>query len=187
MTPTRRSPGLWGTLQLVAGPGSGLRGGGGTPLESLPSALLGPERGHGAPEVAERAGVGWAPFPAHCAQIGWTWAALMHAPRGHPERRIAGALAEGWLGTGQLEGPAVPHAGAWVLGRIVPHAPPLPVQTQHLGWNQAHGDHLDATLGLGLCRMFWHLAEASVGGEVVGDGVLPALLVLPEKGDVAWT
>lgn len=131
--------------------------------------------------------MGWAPPPAHCAQIGWTWDAPWHGPRGRPARLIAGALAERWLGTGQLEGPPVPHAWAWVLGRISPHVPALPAPAQRLGWDQAHRDHPDATLGLGLCRIFRHLAEASVGGEVVGDGVLPALLVLPEKGDVAQT
>lgn len=28
-----------------------------------------------------------------------------------------------------------------------------------------------------------HLAEASVGGEVVADGILPALVVVPEEGE----
>lgn len=136
--------------------------------------------------AAQRAGVEWALPPPPCAQSRLDLGCSMAPPPRGPQQRLdAEALAEWWLSTGRPVGPAVQRAEARVLGKLPAQRHALP--PQHLGWEQAHGDHPDVALGLELHRIFRHLAEASVGGEVVADGTLPALLVLPEEGDVART
>lgn len=81
------------------------------------------------------------------------------------------------------------HVRAQVLGKVSPHAPALPVPTQGrvvrpqpFIWHQAHDDHSEVALDLGLPGICRHLAGNLVGGEAVADGILPALTVIPEEG-----
>lgn len=167
---------------VSGGAGSGLRGEGWFPPRKSPPLFL--------------RGQGWSGhhFLPTMPRASCTWAAPWHPLPGVPQQRLdAEALAAWGLGTGQLVGPAVQHTRARVRGKT-PRTPPLPapaqgraLQSQHLGWEQAHGDHPEAALGLGLRKIFRHLAEASVGGEVAVDGILLALPVIPEEGDVGRT
>lgn len=43
--------------------------------------------------------------------------------------------------------------------------------------------HPEVALYLGFHMVLGHLTEAGVGGKVVADGVLPALIVIPEEGE----
>ena len=43
--------------------------------------------------------------------------------------------------------------------------------------------HPEVALNLGFHMVLGHLTEAGFGGKVVVDGVLPALIVVPEEGE----
>lgn len=52
-----------------------------------------------------------------------------------------------------------------------------------LCWDKTHTHCPEVALGLELHMVLGHLKEAGVRGKVVAHGVLPALRVVPKKGD----
>lgn len=87
-------------------------------------------------------------------------------------------------------GQAMAHIGAQVLGKSCVYASGLPslVQGSVLKatcpcWDQTHTHCPEVALGLELHMVLGHLKEAGVRGKVVAHGVLPALIVVPKKGD----
>lgn len=82
------------------------------------------------------------------------------------------------------------HIRAQVLGKSCVCAPGLPSLLQGSVlkatcpcWDQTNTQCPEVALGLELYTVLGHLKEAGVRGKVVAHGVLPALIVVPEKGD----